>query len=514
MTKEKIILFDTTLRDWEQCPWASIWSKKEFLEILEEISRTWIDIIEAWFPSANPIAFDRVYTASTMAWSWEIQSDIAGLCQLRKDQVKNTIEALLPAWKKWILHTYFPVDPNLKLASVWNVDDKKIIENTYEYIKMAKDSWLQVQFSPEWYSRQWSNFDFTTKLIEAAMKAGVDFINCPDTIWWASKYEWEKYFINDMIKHKKIIDELFPWNNAIWSMHNHNDYWLAVDNSINWIVDWIALKVEWTIWWPWERAWNTDLIEFIMIVKHFLWDKFDLSHINTKNFRKLWKLVSESMLEIQKHYPHIWENSFRHTSWWHTNAIRKNPTVYQPYNPTEVWWDIELVFWPLSWWGLAQEIIEKWWYICEKHESAEISQFIKEKSKDRYKWITDNELIEIYKEYRSPLFIDSFSIENNKIKIIWNIFWEKYIELDIIENSYIKTLKLFIENNSSKFKVLEYNSKSDEEWIDSKAISTVKIEVDKKEYIWTWTSENIDISYLKGLSEAYNNYYIEKNFKK
>lgn len=513
ITPEKIVLFDTTLRDWQQCPWAWIEKDEDYFKYLALAKKTWFDIIEAWFPSASEKEFDRVNIASHL--NSNLNSPIiAWLCQLRQAQIEKTIRALEP-WinnQRSLLHTYFPVDPNLLKASIWeNINKDETLKQVNDFIKMAVESWMIVQFSPEWYSRVWENFDFCTELIISAIEWGARFINCPDTIWWASRFQWDNYFVRKMIEHKKIIDERFPWNNVIWSLHNHNDYWLAVDNSIEWVVNWIARKVEWTVWWVWERWWNADLLQVVMQMGDLLSDKFDVSHINTTSFIEIWNFVSDKVLKIQDHYPIIWNNAFRHTSWWHTNAVLRNPTVYQPFHPKVVWWEINLVFWPLSGWALAKDIIEKKWFICDKNESAKICQYIKDYWSNRYKWITDEELLEAYFSYRSPISIDKYDKMWNSITFYWKIFDKENIVLNW--KTIFQALKDYIEQNNSEFSVIEFNANSDKSWENSDSISNVKIEIEWQIFEWLWKDNDIEMSSIKALINAYNKYYVEKNYK-
>jgi 2-isopropylmalate synthase len=510
---EKIVFLDTTLRDGQQCPWAGIEKDDNYSEYIYLAKKSWFDIIEAWFPSASEMEYKRVNIASQIC-SEQWSPIIAWLCQLKQAQIEKTIEALSP-WKnnqKSMLHTYFPVDPNLLKASVWDIDKLIVTKQVYDFVKLSVDAWMIVQFSPEWYSRVWDNFDFCTDLIISAVSWWAKYINCPDTIWWASRFQWENYFVQNMIKHKQIIDEMFPWNNVIWSLHNHNDFWLAVENSIDWVVNGIARKIEWTIWWVWERAWNADLLQIVMQMKHFLNDKFDVSHIDTTLFSDLWEHVSKHILKVQPHYPIIWKNATRHTSWWHTNAILKSPLVYQPYDPSEVGGEIELVFWPSSGWALAKSIIENAWYICEKNESAEIWQFIKNYWSKRYKWITDEELIEAYFAYRSPVNISGYDKTWDNITFYWSIFDKEDVLLTWW--TIFQTLKNYIEVNNSKFKVLDFSANSDKTGEDSDSTSDVEIEVDWKVFSWTWNDNDIEMSSIKALINAYNKYYVEKHYKK
>ena len=98
---------------------------------------------------------------------------------------------------------------------------------------MARHEGIEIEFSPEGYSRMGENFDFVTDVIRAAVEAGAKIINCPDTIGGACKLQGEEYFVEKMKIHSRIIEKEFPNKNIIWSSHCHNDFGLALENSMN-----------------------------------------------------------------------------------------------------------------------------------------------------------------------------------------------------------------------------------------------------------------------------------------
>jgi 2-isopropylmalate synthase len=190
MHGKQIKIFDTTLRDGQQCPGAGM-SFEHNLEYARLACELRVDILEAGFPSASALDFEIVNTIAREYGTSKYSPIIAGLCQLRYDQIMRTIEALSPAipFGKARLHTYVPVDPELMEASLGERAHNKvqIIRDTYEFIRAAVAGGCEVQFSPEGYSRVGENFDFTTELIRAAVDAGATTINCPDTIGGAWK---------------------------------------------------------------------------------------------------------------------------------------------------------------------------------------------------------------------------------------------------------------------------------------------------------------------------------------
>ena len=143
-------------------------------------------------------------------------------------QFETTISALEPALahKKARLHVYLPVDPELMKVSLGNAahDHKKLIEDTYRFIKNAAAMGAEIEFSPEGYSRMAKNFDFVSDVIRAAITAGATIINCPDTIGGGCKLQGDDYFVKKMQQHAALMCREFPHKNITWSTHCHNDF--------------------------------------------------------------------------------------------------------------------------------------------------------------------------------------------------------------------------------------------------------------------------------------------------
>ena len=133
----------------------------------------------------------------------------------------------------------------------------------------AKEAGLEVQFSPEGYSRMGENFQFTFELIKAAVEGGATIINCPDTIGGASQLQGADYFVEHMKEHRRMIEAIFPDREICWSVHCHNDYGLAVQNTINAVFEGAATQIEGCMNGVGERAGNAALEQCIMIIDQF-----------------------------------------------------------------------------------------------------------------------------------------------------------------------------------------------------------------------------------------------------
>jgi 2-isopropylmalate synthase len=509
---EKVQIFDTTMRDGRQCPGAWV-SNEVYFKYIEMAGATWFDQIEAWFPSSSQSEWNQVHEVAKMAWSGELWSVVVWLCQLKQDQVEKTITALKPAKEKGLLHLYFPVDPELLAASVGQVDQKEIVRYVYNYVKMSTESGLAVQFSPEGYSRVASNFDFCTDLIRAAVSAGAKFINCPDTIGWASHYEWTWYYVENMRKHKQIIDNEFPGNHVVWSVHNHNDLWNAVENSLWGVVNGVARKIEGTVWWVGERAWNADLLQIIMNFRKYHSEAFDTSHIDISRFCELGRFVGNNMLQTQDHYPIIWANAFRHTSWGHVNALLKDPLVYHPFHPASVGWEISLLFGPQSWGNHAAEIVKKLGYLCPKEDASKFGQFVKDYYPDRYKWVSDQEVLDAYFSYRFPVRIDAYGKQWNIFTITGDIFWKTVEEFSW--KTVLSWFKAFLDSKIKLPNIATRGFENREQWegIDAIAVAKITVHDTMCAVEWHGESQDIEMASIYALLDGYKRYFSTKKYK-
>ena len=407
--KQKIEIFDTTLRDGQQCPGAAM-SLQKNLEYAELASELGVDILEAGFPASSTNEFDVVYKICEIYAKLSAPPKVAALCQLRPEQFDVTIRSLEPLISKGCarLHTYLPVDPLLMISSLGsNANSRKgeMVEKLYLHVKRVVAEGIEVQFSPEGYSRMSGNFDFTTDLIRAAVAGGASVINCPDTVGGACRRQGTEFFVEHMKEHASIVAKEFPDKNIIWSVHCHNDLGLALDNTMAAVFDGPATQVEGCINGIGERAGNVSIEQVCMYVQQFgdskhvepkLWTSIKFSMI-----QEISDFVANNMLKRQAHWPICGDNAARHTSGGHTNAILKNPLIYQAFDPREIGKQIKLAFGPSSGGNHAKAIIEQHGYHCHDSEKAAVAQFIKSYYKHRYKGITDDELIHAFLAFRS-----------------------------------------------------------------------------------------------------------------
>jgi len=527
-SQHHVQIFDTTLRDGQQCPGAGMSPEKniEYAMLARQLN---VDILEAGFPAASALDFDIVHAIAIEYAKHESAPTVAALCQLRAQQVERTIESLQPiiSCGRARLHTYVPVAPELMEASLGQRAGAKeeIVRDVYRLIYRAVQAGCQVQFSPEGYSRVGENFDFCTDLIRAAVRAGATVINCPDTIGGAAPSEGEQYFVNNMKRHAAIIAAEFPDSQVIWSVHCHNDFGLAVSNSINGVFNGPALQIEGCINGIGERAGNASLEQCIMLIKHF-GSREDAKNpffttIDTEHLQAVSDFVNKHMLPRQPHTPICGDNAARHSSGGHTNAILKNPMAYQPFDPREVGKQITMVFGTLSGGNNAQSIIQQHNFICADDEKAAVAQFIKDRFHQRRKGITENELMQAYFEYRAPMRMEKidYGRKDDCVEVVFSGEF-KGNPLSMRrqmrgKDSALAALATILEEHFGKIAIRSHRSESQGMGISAVSKSHIEIIDPRNNRIeGQGQDQDIEISAMKALVDAANRSYVMQHYAK
>ncbi len=525
MSEKHIRIFDTTLRDGQQCPGAGM-SPELNIEYAILASEIKVDVLEAGFPSASKGDFGIVNKIAKLLTEENAYPEIAALCQLRDKQIDITMEALQPALKnrKALLHVYVPVAPALMDASLGDKQNKsKIVAQVFEYVSRAIQAGFKVEFSPEGYSKQGENFDFVTDLLSAAVEAGVTIINCPDTIGSGFFAEGPNYFVNKMLEHQKIVSEKFPSSKLIWSTHCHNDYGLAVQNSINAVIEGPATQIEGCFNGIGERAGNAALESVIMILDQYgkldtLTDSY-FTNINIEKIQKISDFVKTHMLPRQPHWPVTGENASRHSSGGHTNAVIADPLAYQPFDPRKTGNKISFIFGPLSGGNHAKNVIEEYGYVCDDSEKGAVAQYIKDLYSERRKGITDDELVNGYIQFRSPIKIDNYDYSRTSTKVTLSLLGKVFDREGLIEEEYLgkdsalAALHKLLDKKLNT-KIISHKSESDREGIEAESISKILISTDDNiHFEGIGRDSDIEISALKALSDAVNKAYVYLNFR-
>lgn len=322
----RIIIFDTTLRDGEQCPGASM-NLREKLEVARQLARLKVDVIEAGFPVISEGDFQAVHTIAK-----EIKGPvIAGLARCVQKDIDAAGAALKPAGKNGRIHVFLAtskIHREFKLGKA----KEEILRLAVEGVKQAKKYTPNVEFSPEDASR--TEPEFLVQVCKKVIEAGATTVNIPDTVGYAIPDEFGKliaYLVSEVPE--------FKTGDAILSVHCHNDLGLAVANSLAAVKNG-ARQVECTINGIGERAGNASLEEVVMAIKTRNDFFKDLTvGINTKEIVKTSRLVARaSGLMVQRNKAIVGENAFAHSAGIHQDGILKKRETYEIMNPEDVGW--------------------------------------------------------------------------------------------------------------------------------------------------------------------------------
>jgi 2-isopropylmalate synthase len=318
--KNRVYIFDTTMRDGEQSPGASM-SLEEKIQISRVFDELGIDIIEAGFPIASPGDFEAVTEVSKI-----LKKSIP--CALSR-HIKRDIDACNEALKsaeRFRIHTFISTSP-LHMKHKLNKSQEEVIETIKEHVTYARKFTDDVEWSCEDGTR--TDMDFMCKTVELAIKCGATTINIPDTVGYSVPSEFKK-IIEILINKVPNIDK------AILSTHCHNDLGLAVANSLTGVSAG-ARQIECTINGIGERAGNAALEEIVMAMK----TRNDLlpfkTGINTKLLSKASKVVSNATgFPVQFNKAIVGQNAFAHEAGIHQDGMLKNRNTYEIMTPESV----------------------------------------------------------------------------------------------------------------------------------------------------------------------------------
>src|SRR5437868_7006080 len=293
---DRLIIFDTTLRDGEQSPGASM-NLAEKLQVAHALKDLGVDVIEAGFPIASPGDFESV-----QAIAQQVEGPIiCGLARCNPEDIDRAGKALVGCPRPRI-HVFLATSAihrefKLKMAK------EEIVRRAVEAVKRAKGYVQDVEFSPEDAAR--TELDFLAEVVEAAIAAGATTVNIPDTVGYAVPSQYAAA-IAHLRKNVRGID------NVVISVHCHNDLGMAVANSLTAIMEG-ARQVECTINGIGERAGNASLEEIVMAVRT-RGDYFGVTTaINTRKLYPISRLVSHvTGLQVQRNKAIVGQNAFSH----------------------------------------------------------------------------------------------------------------------------------------------------------------------------------------------------------
>ncbi len=323
MSKEHLIIFDTTLRDGEQSPGASM-TREEKVRIAKALERMRVDVIEAGFPIASPGDFESVKAVAEAVR----ESTVCGLARALDKDIDRAAEALKPARSSRI-HTFLATSP-IHMERKLRMTPEQVLEQAVHAVKRARQYTDNVEFSPEDAGR--SELDFLCRVIEAVIKAGATTINIPDTVGYNIPQQFGELVC-------KLIERVPNSDKAVFSVHCHNDLGLAVANSLAAVLNG-ARQVECTINGLGERAGNAALEEVVMTVRTRQ-DVFPCdTRLDTTQIMTCSRLVSGiTGFPVQPNKAVVGANAFAHESGIHQDGVLKSRETYEIMRAQDVGWD-------------------------------------------------------------------------------------------------------------------------------------------------------------------------------
>ncbi len=321
--KEHLIIFDTTLRDGEQSPGASM-TAEEKIRIARMLERMRVDVIEAGFPAASPGDFDAVRQVATQI----TESRVCGLARANETDVRKAAEAVKPARASRI-HTFIATSP-IHMREKLRMTPEQVIERAVASVELARQFTDDVEFSPEDAGR--SEFEFLCRILERVIEAGATTINIPDTVGYTLPVQF-----GDTIA--RLLATVPNADKAVFSVHCHNDLGLAVANSLAAVLNG-ARQVECTINGLGERAGNASLEEIVMAVRTRQ-DVFDCdTGIDTTQIVPISRLVSNvTGFAVQPNKAIVGANAFSHEAGIHQDGVIKNRETYEIMRAEDVGWN-------------------------------------------------------------------------------------------------------------------------------------------------------------------------------
>ena len=319
---EKLIIFDTTLRDGEQSPGASM-TKEEKMRIARQLEKLGVDVIEAGFAAASPGDAGAIQAIARIIE----HSTVCSLARANERDVRAAGEAIKPA-KSGRIHTFIATSP-IHMEKKLRMTPDQVVENAVKAVKLALEYTDDVEFSAEDAVR--SEMDFLVRVFDAVIQAGAKTLNVPDTVGYSIPALWGE-------RIRQLIERVPGSDKVVWSTHCHNDLGMAVANSLAAVMNG-ARQVECTINGLVERAGNASLEEIVMAVKPRR-DVFRCdSRIDTTQIVPTSKLVSSiTGYPVQPNKAIVGANAFAHESGIHQDGVIKHRETYEIMRAEDVGW--------------------------------------------------------------------------------------------------------------------------------------------------------------------------------
>ncbi len=320
--KDHLVIFDTTLRDGEQSPGASM-TREEKLRVARQLERMQVDVIEAGFAAASPGDFEAIQAIARIVKN----STVCSLARSNENDIRRAGEAILPAARGRI-HTFIATSP-IHMEKKLRMTPDQVVAAAVQAVRWAREYTNDVEFSAEDAVR--SDVDFLCRVFAAAIDAGATTINVPDTVGYSVPSVW-----GDLMR--TLIARVPGADKVVWSTHCHNDLGMAVANSLSAVLAG-ARQVECTLNGLGERAGNASLEEVVMAVRTRA-DVFPVhTRIDTTQIVPASKLVSQiTGYPVQPNKAVVGANAFAHESGIHQDGVLKHRETYEIMRAEDVGW--------------------------------------------------------------------------------------------------------------------------------------------------------------------------------
>ena len=385
---KKILIFDTTLRDGEQSPGASL-TVQEKLIIAKQLAKLNVDIIEAGFPISSQGDFEAVKLIAQNVKG----PVICGLARAVKEDINRAWEAIKYSDKPRI-HTFIATS-QIHMDKKLRKTKEEVIQMAVEAVKHAKQYCDDVEFSPEDAAR--TDMDYMCDVVRAAIKAGATTINIPDTVGYAEPEEFGK-------RIKYLFEKVPETNNIVISCHCHDDLGLSVANSLAAVMNG-ATQVECTLNGIGERAGNASMEEIVMNLKtRSDYFKNFYTDISAREIYKTSRMVSDlTGLAVQRNKAIVGANAFAHEAGIHQHGVISDKSTYEIMKPEDVGWKGEgLVMGKHSGKHAVEVVLREMGYEFSAEQIERIMGRIKELA-DKQKQVMKEDIIAIANDVAGAL---------------------------------------------------------------------------------------------------------------
>ncbi len=507
--KRKIKIFDTTLRDGEQSPGATL-SHQEKILIAKQLEKLGVDVIEAGFPIASDDDFRAVSEISAAVK----KSSVCGLARCMEKDIDRVAKAVEKA-KKPRIHVFLATSP-IHMKHKLKKSPKEIIELGVKGVEYAKQFCEDVEFSPEDASR--TKHEFLFEVLEKTIEAGATTVNIPDTVGYAQTAEFSK-LIEDIQKNVSNI------RNAVISVHCHNDLGLAVANSLE-AVRVGAGQVECTVNGLGERAGNAALEEIAMSIKTRGEYYNAKTGLNLEEIYRASQMVAGfTGIAVQRNKAVVGGNAFAHESGIHQHGVLCKREAYEIMDPKMIGKETELVLGKHSGKHAVNAVLKEMGYSLNEKQANEVTARIKALA-DKQKKVFKEDIVAIANDVTNQLIGTEERVRLEEVKIVTGNRTKPTAEIILLlDGKRVKgkasgvgpvdaSSKAIAKIIPQKILLKEYNLKAITGGTDALANVAIKVQNGGgKEYYAEAINEDVIMASVNAIIKGYNKALSKKNNK-